>query len=348
MTVAILKLGGRQNGPETWREGLYDCLRSSPNIHPIQVDSARLGSLLRPGWLRGADVVHNYHIAPAAIVYSLLGRLLGKRVVFTMHGDFLREQASKRGLKRLLWRPLNLLALATAHTITFPSAYLRDAITSRLPWVGPKSRVIPNGIAAAGSAAKPSPVASPGQSAASARPQVAGRSGQTWRLISVTSFNHAGKYEGLIPLIKAATALTKAGERLSLTIVGAGRALEIYRRLYATPHIHFAGYSDDVAGFIARSDALVHSTNLDNAPYVILEAMVAGKPVLATPTGGIPEMLPPQGLVKPTAESWEQHLGSLMHQAGYAEKLRRQCIAKLKQFEWPTVGAQFIQVYQRH
>jgi glycosyltransferase involved in cell wall biosynthesis len=41
----------------------------------------------------------------------------------------------------------------------------------------------------------------------------------------------------------------------------------------------------------------------ESLPYVILEAVAAGKPLIATRVGGIPEILPPKDLVPPMAPS---------------------------------------------
>ena len=44
---------------------------------------------------------------------------------------------------------------------------------------------------------------------------------------------------------------------------------------------------------------MVMPSRAESLPYVILEAVAAAKPLLATRVGGIPEILPPECLVDP-------------------------------------------------
>lgn len=55
--------------------------------------------------------------------------------------------------------------------------------------------------------------------------------------------------------------------------------------------VRFLGDRDDVAGLLDQSDIMVLPSLLDNQPFVIIEAQMLGKPVVANQTGGIPEMV---------------------------------------------------------
>lgn len=55
--------------------------------------------------------------------------------------------------------------------------------------------------------------------------------------------------------------------------------------------VHFAGERDDVRPFLTAAWALCLSSIDESQPIAILEAMAAGRPVVATRVGGIPEML---------------------------------------------------------
>jgi glycosyltransferase involved in cell wall biosynthesis len=57
-------------------------------------------------------------------------------------------------------------------------------------------------------------------------------------------------------------------------------------------HVFFAGYRDDVPDVMAELDALVlASTEPEPFGRVIIEGMAAGKPVIATNAGGVPEII---------------------------------------------------------
>lgn len=67
----------------------------------------------------------------------------------------------------------------------------------------------------------------------------------------------------------------------------------------------FAGYSTDMASFYAAMDGLVLPSLSEGMPNVALEAMLFGKPVLATRVGGVPEVVEEgsSGFMVPHADS---------------------------------------------
>ncbi|HSU58083.1 MAG TPA: glycosyltransferase family 4 protein [Bryobacteraceae bacterium] len=55
--------------------------------------------------------------------------------------------------------------------------------------------------------------------------------------------------------------------------------------------VEFAGWQDDIGAVLSNLDLLVVPSRIDSTPRVILEAFAAGVPVVAFPSGGIPEIL---------------------------------------------------------
>jgi glycosyltransferase involved in cell wall biosynthesis len=53
----------------------------------------------------------------------------------------------------------------------------------------------------------------------------------------------------------------------------------------------FAGQSNDVAPFYATADVFALPSHSEGSPYVLLEAMAAGVPFVATEVGGVPEIV---------------------------------------------------------
>lgn len=53
----------------------------------------------------------------------------------------------------------------------------------------------------------------------------------------------------------------------------------------------FAGQVNNVQAYFAAADVLVNPSHSEGSPYVLLEAMAAGLPIVATAVGGVPEMV---------------------------------------------------------
>ena len=90
--------------------------------------------------------------------------------------------------------------------------------------------------------------------------------------------------------IKAISALPQSlKDKTLLVVVGKGRARP-YRRLAkqlgVSYHVNFVGERNDVPRFLAGADLLLHPAYHETAGAVLIEAMSAGLPVLATDTCG--------------------------------------------------------------
>lgn len=56
-------------------------------------------------------------------------------------------------------------------------------------------------------------------------------------------------------------------------------------------HIKFLGVRKDIADLLSASDIFVLSSDWEGLPLTVIEAMAAGKPVIATAVGGVPELI---------------------------------------------------------
>ena len=96
-------------------------------------------------------------------------------------------------------------------------------------------------------------------------------------------------------LVRAAALLARCFPRLRLVIAGTGpdrgRVEAVTEQLGLSDRVHFAGARTDVHDVLAAIDVAVICSDYEGSPRSILEFMDAGKPIVATEVGGIPEAI---------------------------------------------------------
>ena len=84
-------------------------------------------------------------------------------------------------------------------------------------------------------------------------------------------------------------------DRIRLHLVGDGPEEAALRAqaqaLGLSDRVHFHGFQAEAQRFIAQADLLVLPSLHEGVPYVLLEALWLGTPVLASAVGGIPEVV---------------------------------------------------------
>jgi glycosyltransferase involved in cell wall biosynthesis len=98
-------------------------------------------------------------------------------------------------------------------------------------------------------------------------------------------------------LIEALALLKASGRRVSATIAGEGpqgaELKALAERLEVADLVRFVGYRPAREAF-AMGRVFVIPSRAESLPYVVLEAVAAGLPVIATRVGGVPEIFGPQ------------------------------------------------------
>ncbi|WP_020551382.1 glycosyltransferase family 4 protein [Embleya scabrispora] len=222
----------------------------------------RIARLVRVGRF---DVVHA-HVHAATMAAALAGRLARVPVVVTEH-----SMASWRGpLARAYSRPLYrrcALVLAVSEQIADRLRRVDRVPTARV-------RVVGTAVFGAPPATLPGPRDAP--------PAV----GVVGRL---------EPEKGVEFFLRAAARLADRHPEVDFTVVGDGRLREelhsLARHLRLGDRVRFGGMRTDGPAAVAALDILCVPSLTEGAPLVVLEAMAAGVPVIATAVGAIPHQL---------------------------------------------------------
>lgn len=123
-----------------------------------------------------------------------------------------------------------------------------------------------------------------------------------------------------------------AGARLA--ILGKGRLEQSLKDLAAelgiAAQVDFLGQVPDARRYFRAFDAFALSSDHEPFGMVLLEAMVAGVPLLATACGGAVEVVEGVGILFPLGDA--EHLGQgLQHLAALDEDQRRECAERMLQ-----------------
>jgi glycosyltransferase involved in cell wall biosynthesis len=229
----------------------------------------RLRQLLRE---QKINVVHTHN--RLAMVYgAVAGRLAHCGVVHTKHG---LNPASLR--QRVLRRATGELV---DHFVAVSTTTASDALSDK-EVDARRLSVIPNGIDLRRFTLSP-------EARTAVRKELAIGEGA----LVIGTVGRLSPEKDQATLIRAAEPLL--GEQSRLLLVGDGPEAERLRALAsALPHgrfVHFLGERSDVPRVLGAMDLFVLSSITEGLPLAILEAMAAGLPILATPVGGIPEVV---------------------------------------------------------
>jgi glycosyltransferase involved in cell wall biosynthesis len=231
------------------------------------------------------DLLHAHVSLPAGLAGALVRRLTGIPLVLTEH---------TAPFALLMRNPLaawaTTRAMRAADRVIAVSAALRAEI-----WVYPALRrpidIIPNVVDTAAFAGERGPRA-PGAPA---------------RLLFVGEMETERK--GVPDLLAAVADLQRRGVAVRLDLLGGGRHLDEYRRLAeqlgvaAICRFHGVAPPAAVPAALAQADLLVLPSRHETFGVVLVEALAAGVPVVATRCGGPEEIVTPDvGVLVPPGD----------------------------------------------
>jgi len=278
----------------------------------------------RPGWaryrriaeaLRGYDLILTYSWGAMDVVmaHRLFARRLRLPPLIHHEDGYTERAATFSNWRRHMFRRI---ALATAQALIVPSAMLAEVARRRWAVPDEKLRQIANGIDVAGFSAKPLPGVFPGLETGPGRVVI----GTVAGLRAVKN----------LPRLVRAVAAT--GLPLDLVIVGEGPARSEIAAEAARCGIaattHLPGFHGNPADFLGHFDIFALSSDSDQYPLAVVEAMAAGLPIAATDVGDVRAMVSAvnQRFIVPVEDetALAQALATLAQDEGLRAKLGAQ------------------------
>ena len=266
-------------------------------------------------------VVHIPLFSGAAFAWAFMGSEIARAsntpLVISLHGGRLPE-FSKR------WPATVRRVLAGATAVVAPSEYLRSALSEFREDIG----VMPNAIALDDYpfVERHAPVA---------------------RLVWLRAF-HAIYNPTLGPRVLAA--LGDRWPAARLLMIGSDKgdgSLQATRRLAdelgVADRIDFVGVvaKPDVPTWLHKGDIFVNTSNVDNTPVSVLEAMACGLPVVTTNVGGIPHLVADEteGLLVPPDDhrAFAGAIARLLEEPRLASEISRRARLKVEQLDWSAM-----------
>jgi len=211
--------------------------------------------------------------ARAAQLHTFASHVLGTRAAARAGVPVIRTEHSTRVYDHWLCRPFSRWSLRRASAVVAVSDFLRRQICAHVPAVASRVSVIRNGVSSLFANAGSTPLCA-----------------------------HEGPLRlGVIARLEPRKGIDQAIAALAmvdgprLDIVGDGPCRSALERQVAAlglgDRVRFWGYRSDPETIISALDALLCSSRTEGLPVGLLEGMALGRPVIAVPVGGVPEIV---------------------------------------------------------
>jgi glycosyltransferase involved in cell wall biosynthesis len=234
---------------------------------------------------------------------NLLGRLAGKWAGVPLVVTSIRSERNGSAARDWLMRLTNWMD----HSSTTNSQQVADSLMSRGLLSRRKLTVIPNGVDIAALTASPDE-----------RARIREELGVAPADFLWLAIGRLWEQKDYPTLLRAFHGLGAPSARLA--IAGRGPLLEELRRqaeqLGIGHQVMLLGVRRDVGALLSAADALVLSSAWEGMPNVVMEALAAARPVVATQVGGVAELVQPgkSGFLAPAgdADALCRAMGELM------------------------------------
>lgn len=252
-------------------------------IEPLLMDAKGsfnwrfLSGLVRLIRTEKVDLIQS-HLLGSNLYCSLAGLITRRPVVATFHGvvDF----GGKERLRGIKYAAIN----AGASSIVAVSNDLRSEIIGSTSLNPEKIKLVYNGISTAGYKRPRSRL-------------LREKYGWSDKEIVIGSLGNIRPAKGYDILLRTAALLEKSPRSYRFVIAGQGKGalyeelLQLRDELGLQDRVLFLGFIDDAAEFLSNLDLFLSTSISEGLPLSAIQAMVAGRPLVATRCGGYEELI---------------------------------------------------------
>ena len=148
--------------------------------------------------------------------------------------------------------------------------------------------------------------------------------------------------------------------RASLLMIGPDKGdgsfqqtTELTKELGLNSHIEFIGgvRKEDVPKWISKGDIFINTTNVDNTPVTIIEAMACGLCIVSTNVGGLPYLLQHEAdalLVPPNdPDLFFAAIKRILMDSSTSVRISQNARSKACEFDWPNILPKWEELLER-
>jgi glycosyltransferase involved in cell wall biosynthesis len=161
------------------------------------------------------------------------------------------------------------------------------------------------------------------------------------------------KADGTKILMQSVKTLLPYYPEILLIITGTGPYLDELRKYAVALGIQdvviFTGWVDNPFVPLTLCDIYTHISLGEGLPLALLEAMSIGKPIIATPVGGIPEVIDSGRngvLVEPNVDKVAQAINTLLNDKNLRTTLGYNAYVDSKKYTWEKCANKFIEIFK--
>ncbi|UCD92979.1 MAG: glycosyltransferase family 4 protein [Methanobacteriota archaeon] len=282
------------------------------------------------------DVIHchsHWHMLAPAVVYRRFHKKT--RLVFTFHTEPPEEK--KRTRNRVFGK-----LLSRCDVVTYVSDALRKRISSQIN-IKAKQAVVYPGVEEKAFT----------EHEHEAFAEDFGVKGISPILVFIGLLEWKGKVQGVKVLLESISEVRDKYPSLALLLVGDGsrrpEVEETIANLNLSENVTITGLVDNVFVPLALCDMYVHISLQEGMPQSLLEAMLLGKPVVASNVGGVPEVVKDGKtgvLVEPRKNQITAAILNLIENPDMSAELGEQAEELMRrEFSWDGIARDFSGLY---